>query len=605
MGEEDACAESDRGVLTEPEARACMLRIEALAEADRPEWLRVLGCDYRLLRQVLDRADIGIAVLDPALRYRYVNAALARLNGVAAEDHLGRRIGEVVPGINVEDTEQALTAVLEDGRPRGLTVSGTTQSGNPAGPRWWHNTYHRLEDDRGATLGAAAMVLEITTDRVIRESLERTRRRLALLDQAATRIGTTLDVQRTCEELTQVLVPQLADLVAVDVMDFERFPPPSPTLQLRRLALSSTRGLQWAGHYLGAPGALIGVQPSSAAARCLDEQRPVVLNRIGAAEAQGLLADSRRAGLFRKLGIHSGCYVPLAAGHDTVGVVALARGESKDPFSDEEVSLVTELVRRAASSIDAAQRYTRQRNTAVVLQRALLSTRTAPHPEVECASRYLPTGSGAEVGGDWYDTIARPDGTTVLVVGDVMGHGLDAAATMAEYRAVVRTLAFQGLPPHEVLTRADAVAQALELERLATCLVAAIDPLTSTATMASAGHLPSLLVTAEEPGLLLETVAIGPPLGAAFEPYESDTVTLSAGSVLVLYTDGLVERRDQDIEQALTELAALDLDPAAPLDHILDTLLSRLAAAPSEDDVALLVARVRTSPSGTAVDGEV
>lgn len=581
-------------MFTEAEALAALARIEAplaTGSADRGADEGAWRDDYRLARQVLDRAPVGIAVLDHTLRYRYVNRALAELNGVPVEEHRGRSVGEIVPDINLEAAEQALRAVLRDGRSRSLTVRGTTRSEYPAGPRWWHNAYHRIEDAEGRPAGVAAMILEITTDRVIRESLDRARSRLALLDLAATHIGTTLDVQRTCEELTQLLVPQLADLAAVDVLELDHLPPEGPLL-MRRLALSSTRSLKRAGHHLGAPGALITTERSSPAARCVDRQRPVVddFGVEGSADAEPVDGRGR---LYRGLGLRSVCHVPLTAGRDTVGVVELSRAEGAAPFSPDDVSLATELVRRAAGSIDAAQRYTEQRDTAVLLQRALLSTRTVPHPEVECASRYLPSGSGAEVGGDWYDTLALPDGRTLLVVGDVMGHGLDAAATMAEYRATVRALAFQQLPPDRILTQADSLLQTLDLERMATCVAVSVDPRTHTATCASAGHPPPLLTAPGAANRFLDAVPVGPPLGAAVSNYEAATVDLSPGSALLLYTDGLIERRDQDIGCAMDELAALDLDPTGPLEGLLDTVLSRLAVEPGEDDVALLIARVR------------
>lgn len=582
-------------MLSEAEALAALARIETLPTGVQPAELRAWATDYQLLRQVVGQADVGIAVLDRTLRYRYVNQALAALNGVPADEHIGRTVGEVLPDINVESAEHALTAVLKDGVPRSITVRGTTMSTHPAGPRWWHNSYHRLDGPARGPLGVAAMVLEITSDRVIRQSLDRARKRLALLDRAATHIGTTLDMQRTCEELTQLLVSQLADIAAVDVLDFDRLPLPPGPLRMRRVALTTVRSLKWTGHYLGAPGAVFSVPPSSASSRCVDQQRPIVLNHPDEIELQGLdlLRERERADLYGRLGLHSGCYVPLAAGHDTVGVVGLGRANGRPPFSDDDVSLITELVRRAANSIDNAQRYAKQRDTAVVLQRALLSKLTVPHPDVECASRYLPSGSGAEVGGDWYDTIALPDGTTLLVVGDVMGHGLDAAATMAEYRATVRALAYQQLPPDRILTETDALVQVLDLERMATCLVVALDPRTRTASCASAGHLPPLLAAPGLPNQLLDHLPVGPPLGAAVSHYERLAVELPLGSALLLYTDGLVERRDQDIDHSLAELAALALDPAQPLDRMLDTALSRLSSEPGEDDVALLIARVR------------
>ncbi|MFE9257089.1 SpoIIE family protein phosphatase [Streptomyces sp. NPDC006879] len=589
MGQEGTAGEPAWAMFTQAQALAALARIDMLPSGAVSTELIDCVTDYRLVRQVLDRAHVGVAVLDRTLRYRYVNATLAELNGVPVGDHLGRRVAEVLPGINSDSADTALTAVLKDGRPRAITVRGTTRSSYPAGPRWWHNSYHRLDDAQGQPLGVAAVVVEITTDRVILRSLDRERNRLALLDQAALHIGTTLDVQRTCEELTQVLVPQLADIAVVDVLELERFSPAGPLL-MRRLALTSTAALRRVGHHLGAPGAVLSVTPTSAVGRCLDEQRPVVTNGAAGSSTPGFEADSEWA-VYCRLGLRAGCYVPLTATHDTIGVVALGRGEDSAPFSDEDLALVGELARRAASSIDNARRYAEQRDTAVLLQRALLSKSTTPHSDVECASRYLPSGAGAEVGGDWYDTIALPDGTTLLVVGDVMGHGMDAAAAMAEYRATVRALAYQRLSPERILTETDALVHVLDLERIATCLIVLVNPAAGRADCACAGHLPALLVTPGHPSRLMDEIPVGPPLGVAASQYELGSVALPPGSALLMYTDGLVERRGQDIEDSLAELLALELDPALGLEQLIDTVLSGLAGDPKEDDVALLVAR--------------
>ncbi|AUG81602.1 hypothetical protein CFP65_6990 [Kitasatospora sp. MMS16-BH015] len=579
-------------MFTETQANEAMdLLAKAVADGSLPERGAALAADYRLARQVLDRASVGIAVFDSALRYRYVNQALSVVNGVAVADHLGRRIVEIVPGINVDEAEGALREVLADGRPRSITVEGTTGSGRPGRLRWWHNAYHRVEGEAGAA-AVAAMVVEITEDRRIMRALHRARSRLALLDQAATRIGTTLDVQKTCEEMAHLLVPGLADLVIVDMLDLERLPAPAGPVRLRRLALSAVPALREVGAVFGAQGAVVEAQPFSGVWRCLDEQRPVVSNFPDDGELRGLARGAEHVGRFRELGMHSVCYLPLTAGAEAIGAVLLVRAHGTTSFTDRDVALAGELVARAAGAIGNAQRYTEQRDAAMLLQRALLSTRTVPHPDVECVGRYLPSGSGAEVGGDWFDSIALPDGTTMLVVGDVMGHGLDAAASMAEYRSTVRTLAFQQLPPEEVLGQADRAAQILELERMATCLVAVLDPRDGTAVCGSAGHLPPLVVTGRGENVLLD-LPVGAPLGAGAGPYTSRRVELPANSAFLLYTDGLVERRGEDIEDRLNALAALPLDARAPLDRLLDTVLSRLATEDVEDDVALLVARGR------------
>ncbi len=578
-------------MLGDAEARRMLslLRGRSGADLDAGE-LHALASDYRYTREALEYSSVGVAVLDAGLRYRYVNAALATINGAPAEAHIGRTIAEVVPDINVSDAEETLRAVLGDGVPRSITVEGTTASDESGALRWWHNAYHRL-DDAGRPVGLVAMILEITEDRRIRRALAQARTRLALLDRAATEIGTTLDVQKTCEELTWLLVPGFADLAAVDVLDLGPHPPQDGSLRIRRLALTTVPGLSEAGRLFGAPGAVFGAQPSSAVARCISEQRPIVSNLTPVTELRRLAPQAGRVSHYLELGMHSACHVPLTAGRDVIGVAVLVRSGERAAFGGEDVKLIADLVRRAASSIGAAQQYTEQRDTSVLLQRALLSNTTSPHATVECANRYLPSGTRAEVGGDWYDTIALPGGITLLVVGDAMGHGLDAAATMSEYRAATRALAVQEPSPATILTHVDLMARTLGLERLATCLIAAVDPATGTAALASAGHLPPLAITPR--GARVLDLPPGAPLGAGAGEYRDTTVPFPPGSALLMYSDGLVERRGEDIDEAVARLAALSLDPAQPLEHLLDTVLSGLAAERVDDDIVVLAARLR------------
>ncbi|GAA3048298.1 SpoIIE family protein phosphatase [Kitasatospora albolonga] len=581
-------------ILSEEQARALLLHLGRLSpDSPGAAALPRLVADHTVMRAVADGTSVGIAVLDTGLRYRYVNAALSAMNGAPADDHLGKGLADVVPGINVEHTEAALRSVLETGRPVVHLVEGITTPDGSGLARFWHNAFHRLEDEDGAPLGVVALVLEITEDRRIREALALASTRLSLFDEAATRIGTTLDVRQTCQELTELLVPRLADLAVVDVLDFEHHHSPihpHQALQLRRLALSAVRGLAGAAQRIGAPGSPVVPRPGSDLTRCLDEQRPVISDLLGR-DGSGLHGlPPERIALHRELGLHSACHVPLTARHDVIGVVSLARTAGSPSFTAQEADLAGELALRAANSIDNAQRYAHERRSAVLLQRALLSDPTVPGSGVECARRYLPAGAAAEIGGDWYDSLALPDGCTLLTVGDVMGHGLDAAATMAEYRSVIRTLALQGLPPEAILDAAERTVQALGQERVATCLTVAFSPATRTAALATAGHLPPLLIPPDGPPRLID-LPVGPPLGAGPGPHRSRSLRLRPGSVLLLYTDGLVERRDEDIDQGLAALAALPFDPAGPLESVLDTAVSLLVGARVGDDVSLLAVR--------------
>jgi PAS domain S-box-containing protein len=546
-------------------------------------------------RQLLDGAGVGVAVLDPSLRYTYVNRALAGYNGYSPDEHVGRTLAEILPDIDVEPLELILRQVLADGIPRSTTVEGVTAANRNGPTRWFHNAYHRLESESGAAVGVVGMVLEITEDRRIRERLDRARARLSALDEAATQIGTTLDMQQTCKELTRVLVPRLADLAAVDILEPEhdRAPDPGSPLRMRRLALSTRSNLVKAGRHLGTPGATIEVQASSLHARCMASHQAVVAN---VPTDEQLLRDAPEAGRlirYRRLGLHSAMAVPLIARRQMYGVAMLVRAGDSPPFSAEDADFAEAVVARAAGGISHAQRFAREHETALALQRALMSEPTSPHPDVECAGRYLPAGAGAEVGGDWYDSIALPDGRTLLTVGDVMGHGLEAASTMAEYRSMMRTLALQGWPPERILARAQRTMAALDRERVATCVLAEVDPASRVIRLAAAGHLPPLLLEPGRPGRLLR-LPLDPPLGAGVDDYHATTVRLPVGGALLLYSDGLVERRGEDIDDGLAELAALEFDPAASLERLLDAALARLSVRQEEgfDDVAVLAARI-------------
>ncbi|MFF7633403.1 SpoIIE family protein phosphatase [Kitasatospora sp. NPDC008050] len=579
--------------LDDDQARRLLAELACGCDGHRQEF-DLLLTDYHLARQILDGAMVGIAVFDTQLRYRYVNRTLAAINGVRPEEHTGRRIAEVIPGINVEAAESALSAVLADGEPRTHIVEGTTPAGPPTEQRWWHNAYHRLDSEAGVPLGAVAMVLEITEDRRIRQALDRARTRLALLDEAATRIGTTLDVEQASKELTRLLVPQLADVALVDVLEPGRHLADHPApgaLTMRRLALSSTPALVGTGASVGGAGALIEPQAGSAAARCVLERTPVVLNFPSDEEIRTSATNAERVALYRRLGLHSAVYVPLTASGTVIGLVLLARAGSSPGFSPDEVALMVELASRAGSSISNAQRYSHEHASTLALQRALLAEPMRPHADVQSCGRYLPAGASAEVGGDWYDTVALPGGRTLLVVGDVMGHGLDAAATMSEYRTLVRALALQRRSPAGILREAERIVGAQGQERVATCVLALLDPAARSCTYASAGHLPPLLLAPGSPPRLLR-LPVAPPLGAGVGGHQQLILPFAPGATLLLYTDGLVERRERDIEQSLDALAALAFDPTAPLEHLIDTALTGLGAGHGEDDVAVLAARV-------------
>lgn len=540
-----------------------------------------------LLGQILDGTPAAIGVLDNELRYRYVNPTLAQMNGVPAEKHVGRTVAEVVP--DVEAREDILHAVIEDGIARETVSSGHTRADSPLERRYWHGAYHRLEH-HGRPVGLVGILLEVSAARHEQRELERARERLALLDEAATRIGTTLDMDTTCQELAEFLVETLADAATVEV-----FPdhgtsrtPRGGSLRLRRAAMASVPHLEAVLRPLGVPGTFVDYQPGSSIPRCLATGRPVIDNVPDDAELGRVAPGAGRVAAYRAAGIHSALIVPLTArGHD-VGTVSMIRAGDSPVFDETDAVIAQDLAGRAAISLDNARRYTAEHNAVVQLQRALLAEPGRPHPDLDVAYHYRPAGRGVLVGGDWYETVALDGGRTLLALGDVMGHGLEAAVAMSRYQAMLRVIAAREPTPDRILLELDHLLHTTGAERPATCVIAVADPARGTCTCASAGHLPPVMFGPDGQAALLP-VPPGPPLGTGHGRYTSLTVPWVPAGTLLLYTDGLVERRHEDIDASLARLTRIRAS-AAPAD-LLGQVLAQVAPADPEDDIALLAAR--------------
>jgi CHASE3 domain sensor protein/GAF domain-containing protein/anti-sigma regulatory factor (Ser/Thr protein kinase) len=437
-----------------------------------------------------------------------------------------------------------------------------------------------------------------------RKQTEEAHRRLKLLYDASMAVGTTLDVGRTAEELVQVVVPEFADFVTVDlavsvVRGDEQ--PPEEGATLCRVA---SGGIRKASPFHPA-GALIMWAPSTPQARSFGRGLALIETDLRASAAWRS-QDSEGAARILDHGIHSLITTPLRARGMRMGVVSFWRSRLPGRFEEDDLSYAAELAAKAGVDIDNARRYTRERDTAMALQRSLLPQRLPAQPAVEIASRYLPAGSQAGVGGDWFDVIPLSGGRVALVVGDVVGHGIHASATMGRLRTAVRTLADVDLPPDELLTHLDdlvirltsyeqpgmAEGDAAAFGELgATCLYAVYDPVSRCCALATAGHPLPVLVT---PDGATELVSgpIGPPLGVGGLPFETTELRLAAGSVVALFTDGLIEARDRDIDQGLAELCRALALPTASLEDACDTVTDALLNGRAADDVALLLARI-------------
>ncbi|MFG2550831.1 SpoIIE family protein phosphatase [Streptomyces sp. NPDC048581] len=449
---------------------------------------------------------------------------------------------------------------------------------------------------RGRRTGSVATLRDSTELRALSGRAEEARERLNMLYDAGVGIGTSLDVTRTAEELAELAVPRFADFATVDLFDvvLGGGQPEAVTL-LRRTASSGVRK----DSPLYAVGEQIRFVDSSPQARALSDGHAVIEPRLEA--APGWRAqDLERSAQVVEFGIHSLIAVPLRAGSLVLGVVSFWRSRKAEPFDADEVALAEELVARAAVSIDNARRYTREHSMAVTLQRSLLPRSLPEQNALDIAYRYLPAQAG--VGGDWFDVLPLSGARVALVVGDVVGHGLYAAATMGRLRTAVHNFSALDLPPDELLALLDELVARIDQDEAAegdsapvtgaTCLYAIYDPVSRRCTIARAGHPPSALIrpdgTVEFPD-----VPAGPPLGLGGLPFEAAELELAEGSRLVLYTDGLVEDREHDIDEGLEQLReALTRAGQSPEETCQAVLEARLPARPS-DDIALLVARTR------------
>ncbi|WP_326755459.1 SpoIIE family protein phosphatase [Streptomyces hirsutus] len=572
----------------------------ALGTATDQATLREVERNLALSVRLIEQAPIGLAVLDTDLRFVTVNPALERINGVPAAGHLGRRPREVLPHLDI-DVDSTTRQVLETGVPLlDRPVAGRTAA-DPDHEHAWSVSRYRLEDSGGRVLGVATSVVDVTKQRRAEIEAARARRRLTLIADASLRIGTTLDLEQTARELAEVCVPDLADVATVDVLDSVLQGHAAETHEgpalFRALAVVSVCPSE-AARAADPPGELAVYDTDRLAAQCVNLRRPVRVPHVEGCDLPRIARCPRAVELLARAGLHSYLAVPLTARGEILGALGLKRTGNPEPFTHDDEVLAGELAARAALSIDNARWYRSQRHAALALQRHLLPQHP-PHPVgLEVASRYQPAAAAVEVGGDWFDAIPLAGDKTALVVGDVMGSGINAAATMGQLRTATRAFADLGLAPAEVLQRLDHTATRLE-ETIITCAYAVYDPHRAQCRISLAGHLPPALVRPGRAPQLLD-LPTGAPLGVGGIPFQTATFDLVPGDQLILYTDGLVETRDQPIDQRLNTLLGLLDAPGRPLEETCDRLLHALRHPDDHDDVALLIARARPTPDNQA-----
>jgi PAS domain S-box-containing protein len=548
--------------------------------------------DLALSHSLVHQTPLGIAVFDNDLRWVGVNPALERMNGVPEEAVLGRRVGEVLPGLDVEAIETRMRHVLKTGRPL-LDQQTIGRTAADEHDRAYSESYHRIEDTDGRVLGLAMAVLDVTERQQAAAEVAQARQHLSVIADAGVRIGTTLDLQQTARELADVVVSHLADLAAVDVLEsvvaHGTIAPVTGGAPAEFRALAVAAGYPTDAIHAADPvGELATYGSSRIITQCVRRARPVLVERVDPKMMRRIARDARAARTLREAGAHSYMAVPLVARGKVLGTLTLYRTVDERAFDDRDQVLASELAARAAICIDNARLYGRERGTALTLQRSLLPTTPAEREGLDIAARYRPALS--EVGGDWYDVLPLGPGRTGLVVGDVMGKGVQAAAIMGQLSTATRALARLDLPPAELLRHLDDIAGSLG-DAIATCVYAVCDLRAGICSLSSAGHLPPVLA-GPDGGATLVDVPGGVPLGVGGVEFGTVELKLAPGSLLALYTDGLVEKRGEPIDTGLTMLTRLLGNAGPSLQRTSDSLLGALSPEP-DDDVALLLVRTR------------
>ncbi|MFI6010542.1 SpoIIE family protein phosphatase [Streptomyces sp. NPDC051243] len=548
---------------------------------------------------VLRQLPSIVGVFDLDMRLVGANAALEGALSLSEEEMRGWRLTELAPHPSSDRAQAAMRLVLEGGEVQ--HVADLIGPGGVGAEGGWPASLAPLKDADGRVRGVCL---------VAHPAARALPARQRMLLQGQARIGTTEDAERTAQELTEVVVPAVADFAVVEMLDHfwhgggaATVPPGGSAgrVRLSRVAVRSVLGDAGAAVTAGESVRYPAVSP---VARCLTEGRAAVYG-VGEPAIARWADEDPQAAWIGRTGVHSVMVVPLRARSGMLGALLLGRHRRREPFDADDLWLGEQLAGTAAEGIDRARHRGREHTTTVTLQRSLLPQTLSDQQALDVATRYLPAGGRAGVGGDWFDVIPLSGSRVALVVGDVVGHGIRASATMGRVRTAVRTLADVDLPPDELLTHLDDLVVHLSAEEAGpqeaaqgaagigtTCLYAVYDPISRHLTLARAGHPPPAAVAPDGTVRFLD-VPPGPPLGLGGLPFETVEVELAEGSLIALYTDGLLEARDHDIDEALDKMFATLARPASTPDAVCDRLLAAMLTHPPDDDVALLVARTR------------
>jgi PAS domain S-box-containing protein len=552
---------------------------------DSPEGVPDLGA-------LVEQSPIATVYVDAGLRYVKVNDEFCRFVRLPREAIIGHRVIEVpAAGFDMTMIDRVLAGQVLAGAP---LVDSTLEQAIDGSRRVYAWSAFRVASEDGSVMGALGWLVDVTEREQAAADVEQARARFDLLARASSQIGTTLDIRQTCAELASLAVPRLADRIAIELLDdVLRGEEPGPSqpgnggyVRLRRVIVRDIQADVPVGYREEEE---ITAPLTHARVDALFQGTPVLVPTMAEA-AEQVTYSRQHAEVLLARGVHTLIVVPLIARGTTLGTAAFMRAEQPGPYADADMSLFGELASRAAVSIDNARLYHREHDAAVTLQRSLLPRAIPEVTGLETAYGYQPANRHAQAGGDWFDVIPLPDGQVALVIGDVTGHGIHAAAVMGQLRTTTAALARLGSPPQEIMQQLSHLLADHDSETEATCLYALYDPRARRFRFTSAGHPPPAL---RHPDGKVEFVDVrqGMILGVQCDRYPTTEARLAPGCVLALYTDGLVEQPGDVIDVGMARLArTLAASLEGSLGSCRDAVLGSRPDA--SDDIALLLARV-------------
>jgi PAS domain S-box-containing protein len=553
-----------------------------------------------VLAGLRDRAvlatDVSFTISDPTREDNplvWMNPAFARITGYSFEETVGRNCRFLQGPATDRDTVRAMRRALDSQQ----SITVTLLNYRKDGTAFWNEVSMSPVFDGEGTLTNFVGVQADVTARVQAEAereaayraAERAQSRLAVLAGVSAALSTTLDVGEALHRMAAELVPAFADWCAVDL--------PEPQ-GVRRVAVAHKDPARVPAVRAVLPTA--GVRGTVVSA-VLAAGQPQLFSEIDDATLAEVGGPPERVALLREIGVTSGLVVPLRARSRVLGALTLGLTGGERRYDQEDLEMAADIGRRAGLAVDNAQLFGREHEVAVALQRSMLP-RVPRVPGLEISAHYFAGSERADVGGDWYDVLPLPDGSVGVAVGDVMGHDLIAAAAMGQLRSVLRSYAWEGHRPSEVLERLDRLVQGLGMAQLATCVYGRLLPVEDGALLryANAGHLPPVVQRRTGEVEVLDggkSVLIGAPGGASEGGRPDGSAFIPRGATLILYTDGLVEDRETDVDAGVARLCSLIAghDPALGVSTLCDRLLDELLTGPRTDDAAVIAVQISDS----------